>query len=107
MLGELSVAIATTEEQIQQLHEERELYVMANDEILPEFVFQKKLKEFDDKIEALKEELASLYTEKSEVIEMEAADLDKNLPPAPDAFEEEFNELAQVEGVKKQGFDYE
>ena len=41
MLSELTVAISRLCDELQRLQDERELFVMANDEVLHEFIFEK------------------------------------------------------------------
>ncbi len=99
MLGELTVTISRLCDELQRLQDERELFVMANEEVLHEFIFEKRLKEYDARIEEIESELRALEQERLEVIDAEAAELKAADSPDPDAFEKEFEELSQIDGV--------
>ncbi len=99
MLGELTAAISHLCDELQRLQDERELFVMANDEVLHEFIFEKRLKEYDSRIEELEGELRALEQERLEVLDAEAAELKAARTPDPEAFEKEFEELSQIDGV--------
>lgn len=99
MLGELTAAISRLCDELQRLQDERELFVMANDEVLHEFIFEKRLKEYDSRIEELEGELRALEQERLEVLDAEAAELKAARTPDPEAFEKEFEELSQIDGV--------
>lgn len=99
MLSELTVAISRLCDELQRLQDERELFVMANDEVLHEFIFEKRLKEYDSRIEELEGELRALEQERLEVLDAEAAELKAARTPDPEAFEKEFEELSQIDGV--------
>ena len=75
MLSELTVAISRLCDELQRLQDERELFVMANDEVLHEFIFEKKLKEYDNRIAELEGELRALEQERLDVIDAEAEEL--------------------------------
>lgn len=99
MLSELTVAISRLCDELQRLQDERELFVMANDEVLHEFIFEKKLKEYDNRIAELEGELRALEQERLDVIDAEAEELKAARTPDPDAFETEFEELSHVDGI--------
>ena len=65
MIGEISCAINRVEEQIEQLFDEKEEFIMANEDVL------KKLAEIDSRIDELKKTLVSLNEEKQEILDME------------------------------------
>lgn len=99
MLSELTVAISRLCDELQRLQDERELFVMANDEVLHEFIFEKKLKEYDNRIAELEGELRALEQERLDVIDAEAEELKAARTPDPDAFEKKFEELSHVDGI--------
>ena len=84
MLSELTVAISRLCDELQRLQDERELFVMANDEVLHEFIFEKKLKEYDNRIAELEGELRALEQERLDVIDAEAEELKAAHTPDPD-----------------------
>lgn len=71
MLGEISCAINRVEEQIEQLFNEKEEFIMNNEDVLPRTVYLKKLAEIDSQIDKLKKTLISLNEEKQEILDME------------------------------------
>ena len=50
MIGEISCAINRVEEQIEQLFDEKEEFIMANEDVLPRTMYLKKLTEIDSRI---------------------------------------------------------
>lgn len=71
MLGEISCAIEDTEEQIQQLFDEKEQFIQTHEGVLPKHVYLKQLNEIDTRIDELKSRLMALEREKYEIFEME------------------------------------
>ena len=71
MIGEITCAINRVEEQIEQLFDEKEEFIMANEDVLPRTVYLKKLTEIDSRIDELKKTLISLNEEKQEILDME------------------------------------
>ena len=71
MIGEISCAINRVEEQIEQLFDEKEEFIMANEDVLPRTMYLKKLAEIDSRIDELKKTLVSLNEEKQEILDME------------------------------------
>ena len=71
MIGEISCAINRVEEQIEQLFDEKEEFIMANEDVLPRTMYLKKLAEIDSRIAELKKTLISLNEEKQEILDME------------------------------------
>ena len=47
MIGEISCAINRVEEQIEQLFDEKEEFIMANEDVLPRTMYLKKLTEIE------------------------------------------------------------
>ena len=64
MIGEISCAINRVEEQIEQLFDEKEEFIMANEDVLPRTMYLKKLAEIDSRIDELKKTLVSLKRNK-------------------------------------------
>ena len=85
MIGEISCAINRVEEQIEQLFDEKEEFIMANEDVLPRTMYLKKLAEIDSRIDELKTTLVSLYEEKQEILDMEQLILWEYLPISPHA----------------------
>ncbi len=71
MIGEITCAINRVEEQIEQLFDEKEEFIMANEDVLPRTMYLKKLTEIDSRIDELKKTLISLNEEKQEILDME------------------------------------
>ena len=71
MIGEISCTINRVEEQIEQLFDEKEEFIMANEDVLPRTMYLKKLTEIDSRIDELKKTLISLNEEKQEILDME------------------------------------
>ena len=71
MIGEISCAINRVEEQIEQLFDEKEEFIMAYEDALPRTMYLKKLTEIDSRIDELKKTLISLNEEKQEILDME------------------------------------
>ncbi|TRX43883.1 hypothetical protein FNW54_16815 [Bacteroides sp. HF-5092] len=71
MIGEISCAINRVEEQIEQLFDEKEEFIMTNEDALPRSMYLKKLAEIDSRIDKLKKTLISLNEEKQEILNME------------------------------------
>ena len=71
MIGEISCVINRVEEQIEQLFDEKEEFIMANEDVLPRTMYLKKLTEIDSRIDELKKTLVSLNEEKQEILDME------------------------------------
>ena len=71
MIGEITCAINRVEEQIEQLFDEKEEFIMAYEDALPRTMYQKKLTEIDSRIDELKKTLISLNEEKQEILDME------------------------------------
>ena len=71
MIGEISCAINRVEEQIEQLFDEKEEFIMAYEDALPRTMYQKKLTEIDSRIDELKKTLVSLNEEKQEILDMD------------------------------------
>ena len=71
MIGEISCAINRVEEQIEQLFDEKEEFIMANEDVLPRTMYLKTLAELDSRIAELKKTLVSLNEEKQEILDME------------------------------------
>ena len=71
MIGEITCAINRVEEQIEQLFDEKEEFIMANEDVLPRTMYLKKLAEIDSQIDELKKTLISLNEEKQEILDME------------------------------------
>ena len=71
MIGEISCAINRVEEQIEQLFDEKEEFIMAYEDALPRTMYLKKLTEIDSRIDELKKTLVSLNEEKQEILDME------------------------------------
>lgn len=71
MIGEISCAINRVEEQIEQLFDVKEEFIMANEDVLPRTMYLKKLTEIDSRIDELKKTLISLNEEKQEILDME------------------------------------
>ena len=69
MIGEISCAINRVEEQIEQLFDEKEEFIMANEDVLPRTMYLKKLAEIDSRIDELKKTLVSLNEEKQEILD--------------------------------------
>ena len=57
--------------QIEQLFDEKEEFIMANEDVLPRTMYLKKLAEIDSRIDELKKTLVSLNEEKQEILDME------------------------------------
>ena len=66
MIGEITCAINRVEEQIEQLFDEKEEFIMAYEDALPRTMYLKKLTEIDSRIDELKKTLISLNEEKQE-----------------------------------------
>ena len=71
MIGEITCAIDRAEEQIELLFDEKEAFIIANEDTLPRAVYLKKLAEIDSRIDELKKTLISLNEEREEILEME------------------------------------
>ena len=71
MLGEITYAINRVEEQIEQLFDEKEEFIMTNEDVLPRTMYLKKLAEIDSRIDELKKTLIALNEEKQEILGME------------------------------------
>ncbi|WP_287817989.1 hypothetical protein [Bacteroides sp.] len=71
MIGEITCAINRVEEQIEQLFDEKEKFIMAYEDALPRTMYLKKLTEIDSRIDELKKTLISLNEEKQEILDME------------------------------------
>ena len=71
MIGEITCAINRVEDQIEQLFDEKEEFIMANEDVLPRTMYLKKLTEIDSRIDELKKTLISLNEEKQEILDME------------------------------------
>jgi hypothetical protein len=71
MIGEITCAINRVEEQIEQLFDEKEEFIMAYEDALPRTMYLKKLTEIDSRIDELKKTLISLNEEKQEILDME------------------------------------
>ena len=71
MIGEITCAINRVEEQIEQLFDEKEGFIMAYEDALPRTMYLKKLTEIDSRIDELKKTLISLNEEKQEILDME------------------------------------
>ena len=71
MIGEITCAINRVEEQIEQLFDEKEEFIMAYEDALPRNMYLKKLTEIDSRIDELKKTLISLNEEKQEILDME------------------------------------
>jgi len=71
MIGEITCAINRVEEQIEQLFDEKEEFIMAYEDALPRTMYLKKLTEIDSRIDELKKTLISLNEEKQEILNME------------------------------------
>ena len=71
MIGEITCAINRVEEQIEQLFDEKEEFIMAYEDALPRTMYLKKLTEIDSRIEEIKKTLISLNEEKKEILDME------------------------------------
>lgn len=106
MLGEISVEIERTYVELEELCDERNMFELANDETMPECLFKKKLAEYDERIAHLQEHLDSLKAEEQEIIDDEARlmgepelDEDGEIVDEEDDFEEEFEQLSQIDGV--------
>lgn len=54
MIGEITCAINRVEEQIEQLFDEKEEFIMAYEDALPRTMYLKKLTEIDSRIDELK-----------------------------------------------------
>ena len=65
MIGEISCAINRVEEQIEQLFDEKEEFIMANEDVLPRTMYLKKLTEIDSRIDELKKTLVSKRNKRS------------------------------------------
>ena len=59
MIGEITCAINRVEEQIEQLFDEKEEFIMAYEDALPRTMYLKKLTEIDSRIDELKKTLRS------------------------------------------------
>ena len=64
MIGEITCAINRVEEQIEQLFDEKEEFIMAYEDALPRTMYLKKLTEIDSRIDELKKTLISLKRNK-------------------------------------------
>lgn len=71
MMGEITCAINRVEEQIEQLFDEKEEFIMTNEDVLPRTMYLKRLAEIDSRIDELKKMLISLNEEKQEILDME------------------------------------
>ena len=71
MIGEITCAINRVEEQIEQLFDEKEEFIMAYEDALPRTMYLKKLTEIDSRIDEIKKRLMSLNAEKQEILAME------------------------------------
>ena len=71
MIGEITCAINRVEEQIEQLFDEKEEFIMDYEDALPRTMYLKKLTEIDSRIDELKKTLISLNEEKQEILDME------------------------------------
>ena len=67
----ITCAINRVEEQIEQLFDEKEEFIMAYEDALPRTMYLKKLTEIDSRIDELKKTLISLNEEKQEILDME------------------------------------
>ena len=85
MIGEITCAINRVEEQIEQLFDEKEEFIMAYEDALPRTMYLKKLTEIDSRIDELKKTLISLNEEKQEILDMEYLILWEYLPISPHA----------------------
>ena len=59
MIGEITCAINRVEEQIEQLFDEKEEFIMAYEDALPRTMYLKKLTEIDSRIDELIQEHSS------------------------------------------------
>ncbi|MCS2525801.1 hypothetical protein NXV02_24105 [Bacteroides ovatus] len=71
MIGEITCAINRVEEQIEQLFDEKEEFIILYEDALPRTMYLKKLTEIDSRIDELKKTLISLNEEKQEILDME------------------------------------
>ena len=71
MIGEITCAINRVEEQIEQLFDEKEEFIMDYEDAIPRTMYLKKLTEIDSRIDELKKTLISLNEEKQEILDME------------------------------------
>ncbi|MCS3100420.1 hypothetical protein NXW38_10890 [Bacteroides ovatus] len=71
MIGEITCAINRVEEQIEQLFDEKEEFIIVYEDALPRTMYLKKLTEIDSRIDELKKTLISLNEEKQEILDME------------------------------------
>jgi len=95
--------ISRTYKELVALRDEREMFVMASDETLPEFVYEKKLSEYGTRIAVLEKNLTSLEEEYQDTIADESrscSDEDEAaFNDAEDEFKNEFEQLTHVDGA--------
>lgn len=102
MLGEAWAAMAHLQRQLQELYEQREMFRLANDESLHPFVFEKKMKYYDDLIARTESELGMWQDTYCGLLHDEAEDFADSYEPDTDAFDDIFDELCIVDGVSAQ-----
>lgn len=67
MLGELSSIITEKTKELYKLKDERETFVLANEDNMPEWLYNKKLAELDKRIAELQDDVWSFNDEYDEV----------------------------------------
>lgn len=72
MLGEISLRVRELRAELEELEDDREMFVMANDETMPRFLYNKKLAEIDRHIEEIRDSLRSAEDEYREIVEDES-----------------------------------
>lgn len=101
MIGEAWVATHYAQKQLARLRSERELFVLWGEDALHPFVFNKKLKEIDAKIELYEDELSEWSGFYADLIESETCEACED-EDASESFQEIFNDLCQIDGIHPQ-----
>lgn len=97
MLGEAWVATQGLSRELAALRDERAMFRLWGEEQLHPFVYEKRLKRYDDEIGRIEEELAEWSDWYDGLIEDECCGWD--VPDPRDPFEEVFDELCRIDGV--------
>lgn len=75
MLGDISLEVNELRAELEELEDDREMFVMANDRTMPIFLYKKKLAEIDSKIAELRRQLRCAEGEYRDIIKDEARDM--------------------------------
>lgn len=76
MLGEMSLIVSEKIEELNNLREEREMFVMKNEDTLVDFLYKKKLEEYDRRIAECEQAVRDFSEEYDELVADEAREMD-------------------------------